>query len=338
MNLNEIAREDNESEEGLIEENVQVNGSLGNEDDEDDETSNRLLFEDRAIEMGLTVLPGGTYHYSDEYSEVAYKKVKTLEDSGIMDDTILDHLAVFTKAAGPEQDWTKQNFVSDSYKFMGNATLIDQIRESINSVGENELDERTFVAPNFTSIRHEIIIRHANTIQQVGTVFPMMNITNTYNGTGASRIVFGMNIAEYDNVVSSFCTEKFGKIKQIHLSGSSTELETAFGEFVTVFGSNISNLVSDNFNNHITEDDMLKVLDMIEDKAGKKRRDAVSNELPSTEGNVSWNMTSWQLFLALTRFTSVEKNINAKKILENITERVLVIPEQMLNALTAING
>ena len=63
-------------------------------------------------------------------------------------------------------------------------------------------------------------------------------------------------------------------------------------------------------------DDMMKTLDLVERKVGKRRRDAISNELPdmSEEGGItSWSMTTWQLFLALTRFSSVEKNINAKK-------------------------
>lgn len=325
------------------------------ETSEDDETEIEeeivapvITFADRATEMGLEVLEGGTYFYEDQFSKIAYKNIKTMEGSGIVDDTQISHLAIFTKGDEVDAEWKYQNFVSDSYKFLGNATLINQIKDSISEIGDTNIEERTFMSPNLTEIRHEIIISHANTIPEVGTICPMMHITNTYNGTGASKIVFGMNIAESngdnDDVVSSFCTEKFGKIKQIHLSGSSTELSAAFGEFVAAFGANINDLVTENFNNQITETDMMKILDIIEAKAGKKRRELISNLLPETEVEegqtevVAWSMTSWQLFLALTRFTSVETNLNAKRILENISERVLIVPQQMIEALNVING
>jgi len=296
----------------------------------------RITFADRAVDMGLAVLPGGTFHYADEFSEIAYKKVATLDGSGIVDNFELSHLAIFTKEAGAEQDWKYQNYVSDAYKFLGNATLINQIKESIQAVGDAELIERSFMDPSHTKIRHEIVISNPSTIDQVGTVYPMLNISNTYNGTGASRITFGMNIAESANVRSAFCTEKFGKIKQIHLSGAATELTTAVGDFINVFGANIEDMISENFNNHITEADMMKVLDKIPSKG---RREKIAAELaPAEEGVASWSMTNWQLFLALTRFTSVEENLNAKVLMENIAERVLIVPQQMLDSLAAING
>ena len=41
-------------------------------------------------------------------------------------------------------------------------------------------------------------------------------------------------------------------------------------------------------------------------------------------------VSCWDLFLAITRFSTVEKNLNAKVILEDIVERTLVIPVKML--------
>jgi hypothetical protein len=368
-NLNEIVEEENSDVEANVETTVEANGDLetdvladfvditetetGEETSEEtteetDETETpapvqKITFGDRAVEMGLTVLAAGSYHYADVFSEIIYKNVKTLGESGIVDDEEISHLAIFTKGLEDDAEWKYQNFISDAYKFLGNATLINPIKESIGAIGNADLIERTFISPDNTKIRHEIVISHENVIPEVGTIFPMMNISNTYNGTGASVIVFGMSIAESAELVSSFCTEKFGKIKQIHLAGSSTELEAAFGEYVSVFNDNIASLVSENFTNNITEDDMLKVLDIIEAKAGKKRREMISNELPSSEVEegqtaVPWSMTSWQLFLTLTRFTSVEENLNSKKILENIAERVLIVPAQMKDALKVING
>jgi len=365
-NLNEIIEEDVEEVTGTVETTVEANGDLdgfvditdtGGDDEVVDETTDttpetetqeappRPSFGDRAVDMGLAVLAPGSYYYRDQFSEIAYKNLKTLGDSGIVDDEEISHLGIFTKGLEDDAEWKYQNFISDSYKFLGNATLIDQIKESLVSVGNAELTERNFITPNLTKIRHEIIINNPSVVPGVGTVSPMMNISNSYDGTGASLIVFGMHIAESDVIASSFCTEKFGKIKQIHLTGSSTELEAAFGEYVTIFGDNIVNMITENFNNQITEADMMKVLDIIETKAGKKRREMISNELPVTDPDAEapttptpWNMTSWQLFLTLTRFTSVETNLNSKKIMENIAERVLVVPEQMINALSVING
>ena len=367
-NLNEIIEENENEDEvtGTVETTVEANGDLDGfnditdttdeviEDDVTTETTDeeevqedpaKPTFGDRAVEMGLAVLAPGSYYYRDQFSEIAYKNLKTLGDSGIIDDEEISHLAIFTKGLEDDAEWKYQNFISDAYKFLGNATLVNQIKESLTSVGDAELTERNFITHNLTKMRHEIVINNPSVVPGVGTVSPMMNITNSYDGTGASTIVFGMHIAESDILASSFCTEKFGKIKQIHLTGSSTELEAAFGEYITIFGANIVDMITENFNNQITESDMMKVLDIIETKAGKKRREMISNELPITDPDaetpttpIPWNMTSWQLFLTLTRFTSVETNLNSKKIMENIAERVLVVPEQMIEALKVING
>lgn len=367
-NLNEIVEENTDDVAGNVETTVEANGNLGGFADitdtsndetpevtteENDETEVEVemivkpTFGDRAVEMGLVVLSAGSYYYRDQFSQIIYKNLKTLGDSGIVDDEEISHLAIFTKSLEDDIDveWKYQNFISDSYKFLGNAALIDQIKESITSVGNADLTERNFIAPNFTKMRHEIVINNPSVVPGVGTVSPMMNISNSYDGTGASTIVFGMHINESDVLSSAFCTERFGKIKQIHLTGSSTELSAAFGEYVTIFGENITDMITENFNNQITESDMMKVLDIIETKAGKKRREMISNELPVNDPDAEapatptpWNMTSWQLFLTLTRFTSVEENLNSKRIMENIAERVLVVPEQMIEALKVING
>ena len=356
-NLNEIIEENTNNVEATVETTVEANGNLdgfadindtGDEIVEDTETIIEepttetpavITFGDRAVNMGLSVLSGQSFHYSDVFSEIMYKNVKPIDETEV---PTIPHLAIFTKGVEENDEWNYQNFISDSYKFLGNATLIDQIKESIGSIGDVNLVERTFMSFDLCKIRHEIIIQNANVVPDVGTIYPMMNITNTYNGTGASRITFGMQIAESDELMSSFCTEKFGKIKQIHLAGASTELSAAFGEYVNIFSDNIVSLIDENFTNTLTEEDMLKVLDIIETKAGKKRRELISNELPVTaEGDqqaADWSMTSWQLFLALTRFTSVEDNLNSKKILENIAERVLIVPGQMIEALKVING
>ena len=301
----------------------------------------RLTFAERAVDMGLTVLPGGTYYYSDRFSEVAYKVTKTLEGSGIMDDTEIPHLSIYTKGIAPTATWKYQHPISDSYKFEGNAAMIDRIKASIMAVGNATIEEKSYVAGNNAEIRHELIIMNGTTIPEVGSILPMMQIINSYNGVKASIISFGLAILEPNNVMSSFATDKFGKIKQIHLSGSPTELSAALGEYVTIFNANIMQVVTDNFARPVTPEEMLGLLDKIESKAGKKRREEIAVVLPNTADATAvaaWNLNAWQLFLALTRFTSVEKNISSKKILESVVESVLVLPAQMMAALKTING
>ncbi len=302
----------------------------------------KIPFSERAEAMGLTVMPGRTYHYADRFSEIAYKHVKTYNDgSGIVDDLEIPHLAIFTKGLEADSTWIYQNYISDSYQFIGNDAVISQIRDSIAAIGNPEIQEKTLMAVNLTEIRHELIIVNGTDIPQVGSILPMMNVSNTYNGTGASTILFGMAIVEADNTVSSISSDKFGKIKQIHLNGATTELSAALGGYVTILNDNIQEVISTNFERQVSIEEMLALLDKIETKVGKKRREVIATSLPNNEDPAAvtaWNLNSWDLFLALTRFTSVEKNINSKKILESVVESVLVLPGQMVEALKTING
>jgi len=87
----------------------------------------------------------------------------------------------------------------------------------------------------------------------------------------------------------------------------------------------------------LTEEEVLGVLDLVE-KTGKKRRKEVSKileELVGSEDNgiQSWGTSSFNLFLAITKYSTVEKNLNAKTLLENVAERVLTVPPQLLDLL-----
>lgn len=300
--------------------------------------STRIPFAERAANMGLTVLPGKTYHYADRFSEVAYKNVKTLEGSGIVDDTEIPHLTIFTKGVAANDEWSYQNIISDAYQFVGNDTLVEEIKSSIAAVGNPEIQERTFINPNYTELRHELIIMNGTTVPEVGSILPMMQVSNTYNGTGASMITFGMTIIEPNNDQFSLAADKLGKIRQIHITGSNTELSAALGSYVSIFNANIMAVIAENFAKQVTIEEMMELLDTIEKKVGKKRREVIAASLPTTpEAGQTWNLNAWQLFLALTRFTSVEKNISSKRILENVVESVLILPAQMIESLKTIN-
>lgn len=315
---------------------------VDNEEDTDS-TPSRLSFADRAEGMGLSLMgDDGCFHYGDTFSEIVYRTLRTGVGANIVDNVEVSPLAIFTKEAGLEGEWGYVGFISNMYKFQGNEDLINQIRESIQSIGNTVLRENSLMSPNLAQLRHEIVIANATNVPSVGDIYPLLNITNSYDGTKAANIGFGLFFSESESESISFGSKtKFGNMRQIHLEGSGTTLSASIGDYVDTFSQNIGDFIQMNFDNHLNEDDMLKSLDLIERQAGKKRRDAISAVLTDEfggEGIESWTITSWQLFLAITRFSSVEKNINAKQILENVAERVLVLPAQMIEALATINS
>ncbi len=300
----------------------------------------RLTFGERAADMGLTEMGvGGCYAYSDQYSEIVYRTLQTgLE--GLMGDVNVPPIALFTKEAGLDGEYKYIGVISTQYKFEGNEVLIQRIRDSITSVGNAVLREKTLMSPNLTNIFHEIIIDNPANIPQVGDIYPQLIIRNSYDGTKAASIGFGLYFNDGDVDIHFGSKKRFGNIRQIHHDGAPTTLSTEIGDYIQVFDANIGDMIQANFENHITEDDMMKSLDLIEKMSGKTRRTAISTAIEESmgEGIESWAMTSWQLFSAITKFSTVEKTLNAKLILDDVAERVLVLPEQMINALAEING
>lgn len=302
----------------------------------------RKDFADRATDMGLVTLSPGCFHYVDTRSEVAYMNLVTMGgEHNPIADTLIPHIAIFTKSIAADSVWKYVGPISNFYKFEGNGALIDRIKESLSDVGSPVFSEENYLSANLATMRHEIIISNAQNVAQVGDVFPMISVRNSYDGTKAADITFGMYFSSGDDGDVRFGSKnKLGYIRQIHIEGANTILSSAMGEYVTVFTQNIGDMITANIQSPVTEDDMMKLLDLIEKKAGKKRREDISviiTEAFGEEGQRA-NITSWGLFNALAKFTTLEKNINAKTILEDVVERVLVIPEQMINALAAING
>ena len=73
---------------------------------------------------------------------------------------------------------------------------------------------------------------------------------------------------------------KLSKIRQVHMNSASSQLSASVGNFVTSFTQNAVSLVETNFNTPITDDDLMKTMDLVE-KVGKKRRSEVSTYLES---------------------------------------------------------
>ena len=103
------------------------------------------------------------------------------------------------------------------------------------------------------------------------------------------------------------------------------------GDTIELISTNLPVIAQQNFNRAINEDTLLASLDLVE-SVGKRRRIEISKTLQEIQQQ-NQNLTLWDLFLAITKFSCSERNINAKLILENVVERLMVLPTEMLNFL-----
>ncbi len=182
-------------------------------------------------------------------------------------------------------------------------------------------------------MRNEIIIQSSQSHPQAGDVLPVMVVNNSYNGSGAAAIAFGLAM-DYNNDRTIF-SFSLGELRQVHIQNSNTEIRSAITSYMNVFSNGIADMISQSFNNQVTEDEMLAILDVIE-KYGTKRRDAISTLLEELQPAHAGLPSSWQIFLAIVRYSSFETNLNMKRLLENAAESVLVIPPRMYDVLDKI--
>jgi len=296
--------------------------------------------------MGLDVTRSykGLYSYTDRYGEVVYRELQSNRNFSEVPE--LNHptdgldtplIGIFTK--GPEeQEYNYAGYVSDMYKFIGNDIVNQRIRDAIQSVGMPILEENTILWNTFCRMRNEIILQSSQSIAQAGDVLPVMIVNNSYNGTRAATLGFGIAI---DNIGRQIGRTIFGfslgEMRQVHIESSTTQLSAAVGSYMQVFTQDITDMITSSFNSTLNEDEMLSVLDIIEG-IGKKRKEkiaAILDELnpPVQEGAVPPLPSAWQVFLAIARYSSLEPNLNSKRLLENAAESVLVIPTRMYDVL-----
>jgi len=300
-----------------------------------------MSFEERAQVMGLSNLGGGCFYYIDRYGEVVYRILTTMSSSNFSEELSflndlnnfrVPYLALFTRKRR-DVHFKLVAILSDLYKFIGNDTLNQQIRDSVAETGNPILVELPVFSSNFTQMYNMITIQHPSNVPRVGDIFPTLIVRNSYNGTRRATIEFGLSMSEVDGLSTRWVgfgfRTKLGTIFQVHVDSSKTFISTAVGVYVSTFSQNIVSLVEDNFNNSLSEDDVLRVLDLVEE-IGKRRREGISSILEELSGS-SATTSSWNMFLAITRFSSREKNLNAKVLLENIAERVLIVPNQMIS-------
>jgi hypothetical protein len=272
------------------------------------------------------------YKYEDVYSQIMYKKLITKSNEEI------PYVAIFTRKAEP-YNWKMVGLVSDGYKFIGNASVVNSIRNSLSQISADVFIENNMLTSNNTFMYNELIVQNPQDVPEVGSIYPHILIVNSYNGFAACSINFGFSMVGADGKISSSFSfrNKIMKMRQIHYAGSQTNLSVAMGGYIESFTDNICDLVTANMAKVITEEEMLKTLEFIE-VVGKRKREEISsylNEIAVASGGV---MTSWKLFQALSKFSAASENINAKKLLENVIERVLIVPQKMIDSLAQING
>lgn len=313
-------------------------------------------FNDRAASMDLDISKAykGLYSYSDQFSEVVYRQLYTEPDNSAAwvsnepedhptDDLSVPKMAVFTKpleTESPDKDFQYVGVVSNLYSFVGNNVLIQKIRESIINTGTPIIEEDTSLYNNLTKMRSEITISSSQHNPVAGDVLPIIIVNNSYDGTKAASVSFGLTMSHNsERLAFAF---NLGEIKQVHISNSNTNIEAPIESYLEVFSENIGDMISNSFNKQLTEVEMLTSLDVIEN-ISKNRKKSISNLLKELlpdviEGQPVSLPSSWQVFLAIVRYSSFETNLNVKKMLENAAQSALVIPGQMFNVLKQLEN
>lgn len=290
-----------------------------------------MKFTDKFEDMGLVQITSNQYAYSDQYSSVVYEKLKTCDT-----DEEVPLLSVWTSNL-PTEKHLFQGIVSLLYNFMGNDIVNTRVRESVSELKTPIFREYTTLNnPRYTFMHTDILIQNENNIPEIGDVYPHVTVRNSYNGGSGVEVSFGISLLQDNNMRNAFSFRKrLSSFKQIHSQNAKTTLTNVVGDYVDVVSTNILDFIKTNFETPVSEEALLSTLDMVE-ALGQRRRTAVSDVIQKITEGKSF-VSCWDLFLAITRFSTVEKNLNAKVILEDIVERTLVIPVRMMEMMKEIN-
>lgn len=302
----------------------------------------RTPFGVRAQEMGLSYnAMKQMATYGDQYSDVIYRQMVTMSGEEDTDSTVIPIQAIFTRGSNnPQGEFIYCGYVSDFYQFMGNDVLNQRVRDAVQEVGMPIMRENPILSFDYTRMRNEMIIQSSQQVPNAGDILPVMIVENSYNGTKAATMSFG--IATHVNDERVIFGFSLGQLRQVHIVNSGTEMASAVSSYMQVFTNSISEMITQSFNSTLTPEQMLGTLDMIE-KIGKKRREEVSEFLsemtpPTIEGQEPPMPSAWQMFLAIVRYSSFEPNLNIKRLLENAAESVLVIPPRMFEVLEELQS
>ena len=278
------------------------------------------------------------YFHADCYSKIWFEHLVTSRNQ---EETTV--YGIFTSP--PDGDIATRNFcgvVTDQYKFISNEAVVHAVLTSLGELGGGEIDQHYYISDNHVSFREDISInRRSRNIDQVGIVVPTITVENSYNGSKAASYSFGLEIRDGDIRHSITFREKIASMRQVHIITSRTSMTSNIGDYMSVFDDNITDLITSNFEQMLLPEDVMKSLKLVE-KLGKKRYKAVAVNLAELVNNEDTNIdlenppavSVWKMFQAIAKFSAVEENLNAKKMLDSIAERTLVIPSRMIQSLT----
>jgi hypothetical protein len=305
-------------------------------------------FVERAQEMGLNDSASykGLYTYEDRYGKIAYRVLmgKPREHA----DPIPQHptdgaetplIGIWT-ALPSSDNYQYIGHVSQIYKFLGNAVLIDRLYNSLQSVGTPVLRVSTHLAADLSALREEVVLQSSQSSPQAGDIRPVMIASNSYNGQRAATVGFGISVDGGEIIGDTIFGFSMGEMRMVHIASSTTRLTSGINRYMEVFNEHILNMIDMSFNTQITEEQMFATLDIIE-KYGKRRRNKISEILTELQPAVRQGETPplpsvWNVFLAISRYCALEPNLNMRRMLENIAESVLVVPTRMMEVLSQL--
>ena len=265
------------------------------------------------------------FSYSDVYSNLLFKEVQTITDQDE-----LPMLAIFTSKPGSDT-FEHQGHISHSYQFYGNEAVVTSIKEGIESSNSNaHVVENPILNSKFTVMSNELILSNAVQSFNDQDICPLISVINSYDGNVIVNVSFGLGIISENSLSHSISfRNSLGTYRQIHMKGSKAHLYTTIGEGIELISNNIQTIIRDNFSRPLTEELMLSTLGVVED-VGKRRRESIETTIKELQKE-NRTLTVWDLFLAITKFSCNERNINAKLLLESVVERLLVLPTDMIN-------
>lgn len=320
-------------------------------------------FEDKAAEMGLDCSHAnqGLYSYSDRFGTVVYRTLVTqsapthnlscslenladlVEDdqteeefSHETDGFTAPHIAIFTK----KPTWKKFRYcrcISHVYKFQGHDTVTERVKNSLRGLSEGVEDnilygEEPYLSPDMCVFRDYITIMNRDHPYEDGNLHPTLIVGNSYDGSRAATVQFGLSVRNANNNANNNANFAFelGKMRMIHSQNSITTITYGIGNYIGAFTEGIEDLVAQNMEMELTEDNIFATLEAI-DKLSEKKRNALQEFLD--EVREDGTLTNWQLFLAIIRYSCLQTNLNMKKLIENVAESILILPQQMIDML-----
>jgi len=292
-----------------------------------------MNFLDKYKEMGLIQEAPNTFGYKDQYSSVRYEKLKTCDNN-----IEIPALSIWTMGPGEADLFKFQGIVSMLYNFIGNENSNNIVRESIKEIKTPIFREYTAMnVPRYTTMHNDILIQNQNNITEIGDVYPHVTIRNSYNGKSGIEISFGLTVLQAGSTIRNSLSFRhiMNSFKQIHSQNAKTKFTSAVGGFVEIVASNILDFVKKNFETPVSKDSLLATLDMVE-KIGERRRKCISDVITEITKNRPF-VSCWDLFIAITTYSTIEKNLNARVLLEDIVESTMVVPIKMMEMLKKIN-